>query len=151
MATEIEKLVRLLNRTFDKGAWHGPSVKEVLNDVAPENAFNRINKTHSIIELVAHMTSWRRYATRRLLGDNEFTVDDQTNFPPATDWIRAVEELEQSQRELVRAVEQLPVEKLSELVPAASHKYTFYTLINGIIHHDLYHTGQIILINKATV
>jgi hypothetical protein len=148
--TEVEKIIRLLNKSFDKGAWHGPTVREILAQVKNENVFNRLPNTHSIIELVAHMTSWRNYVTRRILGDSEFTVSDELNFPTSTDWSKVMGDLEKSHSELIAALENFPAEKLSELVPAASHKYTFYTMLHGIIHHDLYHAGQIILINTAT-
>jgi hypothetical protein len=150
MKSEIEKIIRLLNKSFDKGAWHGPTVREILAQVKSENVFNRLPNTHNIIELVAHMTTWRNYVTSRIVGNNDFTVSSDINFPSNTDWIQAVIDLEKSHVDLIKALENLADEKLSELVPAASHKYTFYTMLHGIIHHDLYHAGQIILINKAT-
>jgi hypothetical protein len=150
MKTEIEKIIRLLSKSFDKGAWHGPTVREILSQVKSENALNRLPDTHSIIELVAHMTTWRNYVTSRLVGENGFTVSPQLNFPTSSDWSRAVADLEKSHSQLIKALENFPDEKLAELVPAASHKYTFYTMLHGIIHHDLYHAGQIILIHKAT-
>jgi hypothetical protein len=43
-------------------------------------------------------------------------------------------------------LEKTPNEKLQEVVPG--RKYKFFTMIHGIIHHDLYHTGQIVLLKK---
>jgi uncharacterized damage-inducible protein DinB len=149
MKTEIEKITSLLKRTFERGAWHGPSVKEVLKDIDNDLALKRINNTHSIIELVAHMTSWRRYVINRLQGNNSFVVSDEMNFPKREDWSAVVAELEESQQQLLALVEKFPVYKLSELVPVSEQNYTYYTLLNGIIHHDVYHAGQIMLIRKA--
>jgi uncharacterized damage-inducible protein DinB len=149
MKTEIQKISSLLNRTFNKGAWHGPSVTEVLQQVDESSAQKRLAGTHSIIELVAHMTSWRDFTISRLEGDNNFQVTDELNFPDEKSWNKALAALNESHRKLVAAVEKFPEEKLSELVPGVENKYTFYTLIHGIIHHDLYHIGQIILINKT--
>jgi hypothetical protein len=150
MKTEIEKIIRLLNKSFDQGAWHGPTVREILAQVRSENALNRLPNTHSIIELVGHMATWRNYVTSRLLGNNDFTVTPDINFPSGSDWTQVLIELDKSHTGLIKALENFPDKKLSELVPAASHKYTFYTMLHGIIHHDLYHAGQIILINKTT-
>lgn len=150
MKTEIQKLTSLLKRTFDKGAWHGPSVTDALQNVNTANAFNRLPNTHSIIELVGHMTSWRIYVTKKLSGDDTFNVTDELNFPASADWGKTLKALEASQRQLLAAIEKFPEEKLSALVEGVSDKYTYYTIINGIIHHDTYHTGQIMLINKAT-
>jgi uncharacterized damage-inducible protein DinB len=150
MKTEIQKLTSLLHRTFEKGAWHGPTVKEVLQGITAATALNKLPNTHSIIELVSHMTSWRNFTIKKLEGDLDYKVSDEQNFPALKNWSQALQELDESQRNLLAAVEKFPVEKLSELVAGVTQKYTYYTLIHGIIHHDLYHTGQIILITKAT-
>ena len=150
MKTEKEKIISLLKRTFEKGAWHGPSVKEVVGAVAPHQAHHRLNNTHSIIELVAHMISWRTYVIKRLEGDYAYTVAEENNFPQGADWTITLKQLDDSQASLIMAIEKFPPEKLSELVQGVTEKYTYYTLIHGIIHHDLYHTGQIKLISKAT-
>jgi uncharacterized damage-inducible protein DinB len=146
---EVNRIISTLRKTFEKNAWHGPAVKEVLNDITAENAFKRLPGTHSIIELVAHMVSWRNFVIRRINGDDAFTVTDQLNFPAATDWEATCAELEKSQHELIQAIQTLPEEKLKDIVPHGEYKYTFYTLLHGIIHHDLYHTGQIMLVKKS--
>lgn len=149
MKTEIEKIVSLLKRTFERGAWHGPSVKEVLKGIDGNLAAKRLTNTHSIIELVAHMISWRRYVINRLQANNSFVVSDEMNFPKREDWDNVLHELEESQQQLLDLIEKFPVYKLSELVPVSEQNYTYYTLLNGIIHHDVYHAGQIMLIRKA--
>jgi uncharacterized damage-inducible protein DinB len=97
------------------------------------------------------LTTWRNYVAKKLNGETAYTVPDEMNFPVITDWSKAVKDLEESQRTLVGAIEKFPDEKLSDLVQGVTHKYTYYTMLHGIIHHDLYHTGQIILIRKAAV
>ena len=149
MKTETEKITSLLKRTFERGAWHGPSVKEALKGVDGTLALKRVNNTHSIIELVAHMTSWRLYVINRLQGNHSFALTDEKNFPKRDDWDNVLKELEETQQQLLELIEKFPVYKLSELVPVSEHNYTYYTLLNGIIHHDVYHAGQIMLIKKA--
>ncbi|HEY0656771.1 MAG TPA: DinB family protein [Chryseosolibacter sp.] len=149
MKTETEKILSLLKRTFERGAWHGPSVKEALKDVDRELALKRIGNTHSIIELVAHMTSWRLYVINRLQGNNSYVVSDSMNFPKRDDWQNVLAELDNSQQQLLALIETFPVYKLSELVPVSEQNYTYNTLLNGIIHHDVYHAGQIMLIRRA--
>jgi hypothetical protein len=149
MKTQTEKIISLLKRTFEKGAWHGPSVKEALNGINTEIALKKLPNTHSIIELVAHMTSWRIYVLNRLAANNSFVVTDEMNFPKRSDWDAVVRELEESQQQLLEAIEKFPEYKLNELVPVSEHNYTYYTLLNGIIHHDVYHAGQIMLIRKT--
>lgn len=149
MKSETEKMVSLLRRTFEKHAWHGPSVKEALEGINGEQALKRIGTTHNILELVAHMTAWRTFVTHKLHGDDNYKVTDEMNFPATTDWPGVLRDLEESQENLLAAISTFPLEKLSDLVPHDTNRYTYYTLIHGIIHHDLYHTGQILLIRRA--
>lgn len=148
METEIEKIVQLLERTYSGDAWHGPSVKEVLKDITPATATKRIATSNSIISLVAHMTAWRTYTIEILTGNTTYNVSDVMNFPHVTDIDKELIKLEASQQRLIEAIKAFPPERLSDYVPNTMQRYTYYTLIHGIIHHDLYHTGQIILIKK---
>lgn len=149
MDKEIEYLVSLLKQTFEKGAWHGPSVKESIEDVDQAQAFKRLPDTHSIIELVAHMTAWRAYTIRKLKGDAEYKVTDELNFPQAESWPETLRRLEESQMLLLSELETFPAGKLQEEVPGRANPLTFYMLLHGMIHHDVYHAGQIVLIKKA--
>jgi uncharacterized damage-inducible protein DinB len=147
---EVKKITRILQKTFEKNAWHGPSVREVVSTISGEDSSKRLPNTHSINELVQHMTSWRIFVLRKLQGDDTYIVTEELNFPLSKVWSSVVEELERSQVQLLDALQSFPLERLSEKVPHGEHNYTFYTLLHGIVHHDLYHLGQIMLIHKAT-
>lgn len=148
MNSEIRHIYKLLQRSFERDSWHGPSVKEVLDGITQEQSFKRLPQSHSIIELVAHMTSWRTFVIKKLQGDLEYRITDDLNFPPEKNWHKAVADLNESQVKLVEAIKAFDDTKLHELVPHSPHTYTFYILLHGIIHHDLYHIGQISLIKK---
>jgi uncharacterized damage-inducible protein DinB len=96
------------------------------------------------------MISWRKFATQRLIGDAEFEVTDEANFPKAITWKDALNQLHQSQEALLAAVKQFLENLLAELVPSKTLEYTYYTLLHGIIQHDVYHIGQIALLQKLT-
>ncbi len=145
---EIDRIVRLLEKTFDKQPWYGSCIIEILSRVDSEQAIFRQGDSHSIIELVMHLISWRKFVTQRLMGDAEFEITDELNFPKPTNWKDALDQLHQSQELLVAAVKQFPENRLTELVPSKTLKYTYYTLLHGIIQHDIYHLGQISLLQK---
>lgn len=147
---EIQRIISLLRQTFEKDAWHGPSVMEGIADISAEQASGRLPNTHSIIEIVAHMTVWRTYVLKKLEGDAGYTVADEMNFRPAAEWAQTVNQLKESQATLLTALEKFPEEKLHEAVGGVTTGRTYYQLLHGIIHHDVYHTGQILLIKKAT-
>jgi uncharacterized damage-inducible protein DinB len=146
--SEINRITQTLRSSFEKNAWHGPAVMEILDEVSEKNCFSRLPNTHSIIELVAHLTAWRVYTAEKLKGKH-LQVSDEMNFPKPSDWKKTLEELTKTQAELLVAIQNFPEEKLDETVPHTKNRYTFYTLIHGIVHHDVYHAGQIMLIVKA--
>lgn len=149
MVSEIDRITRLLEKTFDKQPWYGNSIMATLKGLTPTQASQKIGPGHSIIELVLHMTSWRAFATHRLLGDNTFEVSEDLNFPKPGTWEEALIKLQQSQKELIDAAKNFPEERLSELVPSNTQRYTYYTLLHGIAQHDIYHLGQMAYIKRA--
>lgn len=144
---EIERIVGVLQNSFNGPAWHGPAVMEVLTTVTAKEATQRISTSHSIIELVLHMATWREFVSKRLQGDNTFEVSNEENFPKGTDWAAAVKTLQHSQEKLIKAISQFPEEKLAAIVPTRT--YNFYSMLHGIVQHDIYHTGQIVLLKKV--
>lgn len=114
----------------------------------PQHASLRIGSSHSIEELIRHMTAWRKYVIKKLEGDERFEVDDATNFPEEHDLTEAIHRLDESQQQLLHALKNTSEEKLREKVP--KRPFTYFTMLHGIIHHDLYHAGQIMLILKST-
>jgi uncharacterized damage-inducible protein DinB len=143
---EKAKIKDILQKSFHGPAWHGPSVMEVLTALTPDTVTQKISNAHTIIELVLHMAAWRDFVAKRLLGNNNFEVSEEANFPKETDWTSAMAALQQSQKDLMSAIDQFPDKKLQDTVP--TRKYDFYTMLHGIIQHDIYHTGQIVIIKK---
>ncbi len=153
---ETLRIIDLLNDCYEsEEAWHGPSVVASLKDVLPRLAEVRISSnTHSIAEIVYHMTTWRIFVIRKLQGDTDFDVQaldkDWKRFNVVDDleWEALQMELSLSQDELINELEQVQDDSfLEEVVPGRD--YTFYTMLHGMIQHDLYHAGQISLLKRA--
>src|ERR1051325_11083849 len=85
--TEIDRILDQLKRAFEGGAWHGPSVREVLNGVTAAQANARpLPNGHSIWELVQHIAVWEDVGRRRLEGDPaEVPISSLEDWPPAED------------------------------------------------------------------
>ncbi len=149
MATsEIERIVNQMNRAFQGKAWHGPSVMKILRGVTSNQAAARLlPDTHTIGELVAHMTAWKRIVARRVSGEVVRVTSAQDWPQPKGTWAAAVRELQQAHRELVKTVHKLPPARLSARVPGKGHDH--YIALHGMVQHDLYHAGQIALLKKA--
>jgi hypothetical protein len=85
--TEIERILDQLKRAYEAKAWHGPSVKEVLDGVTAEQAHARpLRDGHSIYELVRHIAVWEDVGRRRLQGDPaEVPISSPEDWPPPED------------------------------------------------------------------
>jgi uncharacterized damage-inducible protein DinB len=151
--TELDRIKILLNAAFHGGAWHGPSVLENLKGIKPKAAGNRQKDIHTIAELVYHITTWRIFALKKIQGDVEFVIKtEKQNWGNLKEidefeWETLQMELTLSHDELMAALDEKDDTLLMEIVPGA--EYDFYTLLHGIIHHDLYHNGQIGILKKS--
>ncbi|WP_109673185.1 DinB family protein [Dyadobacter jejuensis] len=153
---EILRIIDLLNDTYEsEEVWFGNSLVESLRDVTPKLAERRLStNTHSIAEIVYHLTTWRIFAVRKLQGDKEFDITtkdkDWKKFPVVDDfeWEALQMELSLSQEELITELQKLTDDSFLETyVPGRD--YSYHTLVHGVMHHDIYHGGQIGLIKKA--
>jgi uncharacterized damage-inducible protein DinB len=153
--SESARLADQIRRAFEKEAWHGDTVLEILADVdAAKAAARPIKKAHSIWELVLHIAAWDDIARRRTEG-TAVTPTDEQNFPPVKDtseaaWQKAVQYVKQTHDDLVKTVAAFPDSRLGERVPGKTQAYyNFYYMFSGIVQHELYHAGQIALLKKA--
>lgn len=145
---EIDRIVDQMERAFDGDAWHGPSVMDILRDLNANQAAARLfPDTHTVRELVAHLTAWKGIMPRRMRGEVVHpTVAEDWPAPRGT-WKDAVAELQGAHRTFVKAVRAMPPAKLRATVPGKNHD--FYVALHGMVQHDLYHAGQIALLKKA--
>ena len=141
-----EIIIKYLNRIFNGPAWHGPTVLETLNKVVQDNSNNAFKDSHSLIEIINHMTAWRIFVIEQLRGNHDFIITEELNFPKTTDLRVSIDSLKKSQQTLMDSISKFPEERLAEKV--GERKFTYQSMLHGIIHHDLYHLGQISLLNR---
>ena len=155
---EINRILDQLTRSYDGNAWHGPALREILADVTAAQAAARpLPDAHTIWEIVLHIAAWEN-AGRKALAGIPIDVAPEENFPAATDtseaaWHAALATLESGHHALREAIARLAEEHLDHkevldsTVPGRT--YAVYNLLHGIIQHNLYHAGQIILLKKV--
>jgi hypothetical protein len=99
---------------------------------------------------VAHLTAELNYARTVIEGtDPGPWIDGHTTWPTITDttevaWVQALQNLKQTNRELVSAVSRLDdaiLDKNPIRVPGP-----FYVMLHGTLQHNVYHAGQISLL-----
>ncbi len=154
MNPETARIQKLLKRNWDGPMWHGNTIKETLNDISWEKAFHKpANFTHNIYEYVKHMVCWRRFVLEYLKGNDTYSVEINSETDWITkyetsevSWLQALSELETTQTELLNAFENFSDVRLDETV--AGKKFSWYVMIHGLVHHDIYHSAQIAILKK---
>ena len=150
--SELRRIADQLRRASEGGAWHGPSLRELLQDVEAGRAATRaVPGAHTIWELVLHVTTWRDVARRRLQGDwAEPSEEENWPVPPEPSeraWRQARDAMEEAGLALRAAIESASEERLDQ--PLAEGRDTGYVLLHGLVQHDLYHAGQIAVLRRA--
>ena len=148
---EIHNIKILLDEAYTGPAWHGPSVKEVLKNISHTESLSAINDSNNIAEIVFHMIAWRIFLINKLKGQDDYEVSEVANFQKfdtitEQEWATLKSNLEHSQNELQELLSKSDDEILYKKV--GLRKHNFHILMNGVIQHDLYHLGQIVLIKK---
>jgi uncharacterized damage-inducible protein DinB len=152
--SETAGLSDQLRRAFDGEAWHGDSLMEILADVNAQTAAAKpIPNAHSIWELLLHIAAWDDAIIRRCQG-NAVQLSDAENFPAIADtsetaWRATVAQVKKKHDDLVKMVATFPDSRLQDPVPGKKESYySFYYMFSGIVQHELYHAGQIVLLKK---
>lgn len=147
-----------IKKAFNGDAWHGNHTMQILNNVSPENAFQYFAPNiHSIAEIALHLTSWTEEVTSRLMGDLavEPKMGDwpspQEKTPQA--WERIIFNFKVANEELIRHCETIKDNQWNEHIKdkrnaALGTGVTNMELLNGLIQHHAYHSGQIALLSK---
>ncbi|MBV8478638.1 MAG: DinB family protein [Acidobacteria bacterium] len=153
--SESTRLADQIRRAFEGEAWHGDSVLEILQGVKALTAAARpVKHAHTIWELVLHIAAWDEAVRQRAMG-KVVTLSDRENFPPVIDtaegaWCQALDYLKKTHAGLVETVAGFPESRLGSQVAGKSEPYyTFFYMFSGIVQHELYHGGQIVLLKKA--
>ncbi|MEZ4421769.1 MAG: DinB family protein [Gemmatimonadota bacterium] len=146
-----EILADQIGRAVRGGAWHGPSVGEVLAGVSAEDAAaHPIPDAHSIWEIVLHLIGGYTLVLRRL-GGERLQLSPQEAWPPVTEvsaaaWRESQDALGQLNERLQSAVRAFPSQRLSDELGSGFEAYVQFC---GAPQHDAYHAGQIVMLKKA--
>jgi uncharacterized damage-inducible protein DinB len=148
---ETARISDQLKRAFEGGAWHGPALSELLDQLSAAKASEKPeNSVHSIWEIVAHIDAWHRVAIKRIHG-KMVELSDEEDWPTFQDtsetaWASALRSLKESYIKLQETISKLSGSDLDNMISGLD--YSVYFLLHGIIQHDLYHAGQIAILKK---
>lgn len=151
-ASELELLIELMTEVVEGEPWHGKSVKAVLENVQHDIVFEKVANQHSILELIWHMANWKAFCLSRVVNDDKdlahFEERDwrQLDHSDRNLWEEGVDYFWTLHHRLMKTIAEQDKKFLGRIVPG--RKYNYRKLLNGIIQHDVYHSGQIAYINN---
>lgn len=148
LSTQIAKHLREFH--FG-GNWTYSYLKDHLADVTWQQATTQVYSFNTIATLVYHMNYYIS-AVLKVFEGEPLNAKDKYSFdhPPINsqeDWENMLEKTWTDAENFANLIEKLPEDQLWEIL--SEKKYgNYYRNIHGIIEHNHYHLGQIVLIKK---
>ena len=157
MNTLIQHLITELTDIQQGKNWIGSSYAKKLQDIDPDQVFVRpIEGLHSIAEIISHLTLWRQEAVLKIqTGTGSKTDDCEENWLnneqlKPKGWVAIKSAYDDSLTELIGLLKDKDDEFLTQEYYDTDFKgqYTYQWLLTGMLHHDIYHLGQLGIIIK---
>lgn len=153
MNKEILYIATLIRQILNGDPWFGRSAEAILAEVDPALVYDKPNpQSHSLIELLYHMVSWARFTQRSLSYRFPMEADILIDFdwrpidPAIHLWPIAKEEFKSVHEAILELLSEEDDQLLDRIVNTRTYSFRF--LLHGLIHHDIYHLGQIAYMNK---
>lgn len=142
-----------LQTTFNGDPWYGYSIIKTLQSVSENHINNCFKNGNSLAQILEHMIAWRTFSIEKLKGNFDFKIEINSTEDwnkgkqyHLKEWHQLIEDLKENQATLIKLVESKTEAFLETKLPEKS--YTYFTMLQNSIQHDLYHLGQIALLNK---
>ena len=149
--SESKRVSNLYQSIYNGNPWLEVTLANTLENVTAEQAYRKINPNlNTIWEIVNHLIQWRRNILRRVQGEI-ITTPNHNYFVPILDsseasWEQSLQSLAKSQEmwnACLSDFNDADFEKIDQ-----NNNHNFYEDIHGIIQHDVYHLGQIVILKK---
>ena len=150
MNQRVMKIKKDLQEVVWGEPWYGESLMEKLNRFSEEKFFQKpFGKLHSAAEQLSHMTFWRKEVIMSIKNPGKVSHGMQSpeNWPN-NDLLREkgkeylIKEFLHIQQELDISLDEID----DQFLDMAYRENTMEFIIRGIVQHDIYHIGQIGLI-----
>ncbi|WP_243860413.1 DinB family protein [Flavobacterium poyangense] len=151
MMLESKRVSNLYQSIYNGDPWLEVTLENTLKNVSAAQAYRKINPNlNTIWEIVNHLIQWRRNILKRVQGET-ITTPDHNYFVPVLDsseaaWEQSLQNLAKSQELWNSFLNTFDDANFEKIYPTNNH--TYYEHIHGIIQHDVYHLGQIVILKK---
>lgn len=152
MRHQLAQIILNLKECFDGTPWYGDSVMKKIDVIDWRITNNALYGSKSIAVLVQHMINWRIFVIKKLKGDSTYDIliDGPTDWTQIQigslqEWESLKTTLRQTQQDILNLLAEDSDELLQKKVPGK--EYTFGPILTSVAQHDIYHLGQIAMLN----
>jgi uncharacterized damage-inducible protein DinB len=148
---ETTRITKLFEDLYDGDPWIGVTLLPTLQQLTSKQASKRIYANwNTIWEITNHLISWRENVLQRLHG-KVIKTPSHNYILPVTDaspeaWNTTLQRLEKSQQDWTTFLKNFNSSDFEKIY--AGNQMTYYEHIQGILQHDAYHLGQIVILAK---
>jgi len=153
----IENIITQLREIQEGKNWVGTNFEKRLDVIHEHEAFIRpLPDLHSVAEIISHLTVWRKETILKIkTGKGSITEDSEQNWLPndklrEIGWRKIRTEYGKSLSEVIELLKLKQDSFLEEKYYDTDFKdyYEYRFVIHGMLHHDIYHLGQLGIIIK---
>lgn len=157
MNSIVKSISKQLRQIQNQQLWACKPYEILLSRIHNDRYFERpIEGMHSVAEIISHLTFWRKDALVKIkTGRGQKKDNDPGNWRKNDvllniGWSQLKEDHDRTLEEFIQVLESKNDSFLKEEYFDIDFNgmYPYEFLINGILHHDLYHLGQLGLIVK---
>ncbi|OOQ60608.1 DinB family protein [Mucilaginibacter pedocola] len=158
MASIPDTLNASLQSILSGDPWYGPNTYSIIDSITFEDAYEMPpGAVHSIAGILLHMLGWAQEVTQRMQGQpaGEPAAGDWPNpgNPDEDKWQQLKDNFKLANVTLQSVINSLPADKWDAPTndtrdPAMGTGVTYRQLIEGLIQHHIYHSGQLALMNR---
>jgi hypothetical protein len=148
---QVKFIIDQIKTTFMGNSFLDTSITRTIEDLLPKEALLKSHpQERNIWELIKHISIWNQYATNILQQCKVLKLDEEEEWAPSgkteADWITTKNELKRSVNLLINELMKWNNQRLLEIIPGSETSYK--QMLHGVLHHNLYHLGQIALLKS---
>lgn len=152
--TTITQILNQFESIYNGKPWIYDTFQLKLSHINEDNAFARpLPSLHSTGEIIWHLSNWKKEITHRLQGEKpkkvmeEWMSNDEIR---AIGWKPLLEDFKDVNDEFIQvlAVKNDDLLDQNYFDPDYKEEKPFRFIVEGLLHHDLYHLGQLGIVIK---
>lgn len=136
-----QQFIERINEIYAGRPWYGKNIGDIMD-------MGQNGLTREALQILNHMIAWRRFVIGALSGrEYKIEINSDKDWPPVSGSAASIKQaFAGTQQELLTVIGQMNEEDWDNQPPGV--RYSNFQLCQGVIDHDIYHSGQIALLMK---